>query len=58
MLFARGERAQSEGKANVARIYYEMAARLATGKLKGKVSARLEAAGRSQSDSSVVQSGP
>ena len=56
--FARGQKAESEGKANVARIYYQMAARRATGELQQQVLAKLDAAGRAQAGSAVAQSGP
>jgi hypothetical protein len=42
-LFAEGQRAEGEGKANVARIYYRMAARQATGELLNEIAARLAA---------------
>ncbi|HUT92339.1 MAG TPA: hypothetical protein VMY37_22785 [Thermoguttaceae bacterium] len=38
----RGRQAESAGKANVARVYYQMAARRATGPLKDQVAARLD----------------
>ena len=41
--FARGQRAEADGKPNVAKIYYQMAARRATGDLKQQVQARLDA---------------
>jgi hypothetical protein len=40
-LFAEGRRAESEGKANVAKIYYRMAARQARGELLDEIAARL-----------------
>ncbi len=40
--FERGLKAEAGGKANVARIYYQMASRRATGELKQRVLARLE----------------
>jgi hypothetical protein len=40
--FERGKKAEAAGKLNVARIYYQMAARRATGDLKSQVAARLE----------------
>jgi hypothetical protein len=39
--FERGKKAESEGKANVARIYYQMAARRASDELKPQIAARL-----------------
>jgi hypothetical protein len=56
--FARGEKAEAEGKANVARIYYQMAARRATGELQAQVAAKLEAISRAQTGSAVVQHAP
>ena len=41
--FARGQKAEADGKPNVARIYYQMAARRAAGDLKQQVQARLDA---------------
>ena len=41
--FARGQQAEADGKPNVAKIYYQMAARRATGNLKQMVQARLDA---------------
>ncbi len=40
--FARGQQAEADGKPNVAKIYYQMAARRATGDLKQQVQARLD----------------
>ncbi len=40
--FARGQQAEADGKPNVAKIYYQMAARRATGELKQQVQARLD----------------
>jgi hypothetical protein len=40
--FERGKKAEAAGKQNVARIYYQMAARRASGELKSQVAARLE----------------
>jgi hypothetical protein len=41
--FERGQSAEEAGKANVARIYYQMAAKRATGPLKEQIAARLSA---------------
>ncbi len=41
--FARGQKAESDGKPSVAKIYYQMAARRASGDLKQQVQARLDA---------------
>ncbi|MGO9114727.1 MAG: hypothetical protein ACLP9L_36385 [Thermoguttaceae bacterium] len=40
--FARGQQAEAEGKPNVAKIYYQMAIRRATGDVKKQVQARLD----------------
>jgi len=53
--FARGQKAEAEGKANVAKIYYQMAARRATGPLKDRALAKLDAIGRAQTGSAVVR---
>lgn len=39
--FAKGQRAEAEGKAGVAKIYYQMAARRATGEMQQEIAARL-----------------
>jgi hypothetical protein len=41
--FERGEAAESDGKAAVAKIYYQMAARRADGELRERLAARIEA---------------
>jgi len=41
--FARGQKAEADGKPAVAKIYYQMAARRATGDLKQQVQSRLDA---------------
>ena len=41
--FERAQGAESAGKRNVARVYYQMAARRATGPLKDQITARLDA---------------
>jgi len=56
--FARAQQAEAEGKANVARIYYQMAARRATGALKDQVLAKLDEISRARTGAAVVQSGP
>ena len=56
--FQRGQKAEAAGKANVAKIYYQMAARRATGELKGRITARLEAIGSAQAVSQIAQSRP
>ena len=40
--FARGQQAEADGKLNVAKIYYQMALRRATGDLKQQAQARLD----------------
>jgi hypothetical protein len=40
--FAQARQAEADGKLNVARIYYQMAARRATGELKEQALARIE----------------
>lgn len=54
----RGRIAETAGKANVARVYYQMAARGATGELKLQVAARLEALDGSPPASKLAQSRP
>ncbi len=44
--FERGQNAEAAGKANVARVYYQIAARRAEGGLKDQIAARLEAVTR------------
>jgi hypothetical protein len=39
--FAEGQRAEAEGKTGAAKVYYQMAARRATGELLGQIAARL-----------------
>jgi len=56
--FARGRVAEAEGKANVAKIYYQMAARRASTGLKEQVLLRLEAIGRAETGSAVVRTAP
>jgi type II secretory pathway component HofQ len=53
--FQRGQNAEAQGKPGVARIYYQMAARRATGKLKNQVLARLEVIGGARGASQVAQ---
>jgi hypothetical protein len=55
--FARGRQAEAEGKRNVARIYYQMAARSASGELKQQVLARLAALGGAAAPA-VAQTAP
>jgi hypothetical protein len=56
--FQRGQQAEAEGKANVAKIYYQMCARRASGSLKEQVLARLDVIGRAQTGSQVAESRP
>ena len=56
--FDRGRKAEEAGKANVAKIYYQMAARRATESLKSQVLARLDAIGRAQTASKIARDGP
>jgi len=53
--FQRGRKAEAEGKSGVAKIYYQMAARRATGELKNQVLARLEVVGGTRAVSEVAQ---
>lgn len=54
--FLRGQEAEASGKANVARIYYQMAARRATGPLQNEVLARLRALAGQDSAGSLARS--
>lgn len=56
--FERGQAAEANGKAAVARIYYQMAARQATGELKEQILSRLAALKPGGSSSQVAQSQP
>ncbi|HUT08874.1 MAG TPA: hypothetical protein VMY42_00115 [Thermoguttaceae bacterium] len=56
--FQRARQAETDGKANVAKIYYQMAARRATGELKEQVLARLDVIGRAETASKIAQSSP
>ncbi len=56
--FERGQAAEANGKAGVARIYYQMAARQATGELKEQVLSRLAALSSGDPSSRVAQSQP
>lgn len=56
--FERGQNAEAAGKANVARIYYQMAARRAGGELKDRIAARLEAVGGSTTPTRLAQGRP
>lgn len=54
----RGRTAEASGKANVARVYYQMAARRATGDLKDQIAVRLEAVSGSSPPPKLAQSRP
>lgn len=56
--FERGQAAEANGKAAVARIYYQMAARQATGELKEQILSRLAALEPGGSSSQVAQLQP
>jgi len=56
--FQRGQAAEAVGKTGVAKVYYQMAARRATGELKEQVAVRLDAIGRGQTASKIVQNRP
>jgi len=53
--FQRGRQAEAAGKSGAARIFYQMAARRASGPLKEQLTAKLEALGRQQAGSAVVR---
>jgi hypothetical protein len=54
--FDRGQQAEADGKPSVAKIYYQMAARRATGDLKQQVQARLDVV--SGRNSAIVKNTP
>ena len=56
-LFHRGRNAEAAGKANVARIYYQMASRRATGPLKTEIQARLDLVRQSAETPRLAQTG-
>ena len=53
--FERGRQAEADGKPNVARIYYQMAVRRASGDLKKQALARLEAVAGPQPSEAIAQ---
>ncbi len=55
--FVRGQEAEAAGKANVARIYYQMVARRATGDLQREVLARLRSLSEAETAGAVARSG-
>ena len=56
--FQRGQNAEASGKANVARVYYQMAARRATGPLQDQIAARLDALDGFSNNSKLAQRQP
>jgi hypothetical protein len=54
----RAKNAEAAGKANVARVYYQMAARRASGELKDRIAARLESLSASVAASELAQGRP
>jgi hypothetical protein len=56
--YERGQQAEAAGKTGVAKIYYQMAARRASGDLREQVAAKLDAIGRAQTGSKVAQNRP
>jgi len=56
--FQRGRKAEAEGKANVARIYYQMAARRAEADLKDQILARLAMINSMKKTAAVGQNRP
>lgn len=56
--FQRGRSAEESGKPNVARIYYQMAARRAAGELKQQVAARLAAMDKAKEPPKLAQGTP
>jgi len=56
--FARGQKAEAEGKLGAAKIYYQMASRRASGELKVRIAARLQAISPDKTLSKVAQSRP
>ena len=53
-LYAEGQRAEAEGKANVAKIYYQMASRHADGQLRNRIAARLAILNRPQEEATPL----
>jgi hypothetical protein len=56
--YERGLGAEAAGKANVARVYYQMAARRAGGELKAQIAARLESLASPPAASNLAQRQP
>lgn len=54
--FIRGQEAEASGKVNVARIYYQMAARRATGEFQNEVLAHLRALAQEDTAGAIAQS--
>jgi len=57
-LFQRGQKAEAAGKTNVAKIYYQMAGRRASGELQTQIAARLQSLGLAQTANKIAQSRP
>lgn len=55
--FARGQAAEESGKANVARVYYQIAAKRASGSFRDEVLARLDSLRRGQAPE-IARQGP
>lgn len=56
--FARGRAAEEAGKPKVAKIYYQMAARRASGDMKQRIAARLEAISPAKQGPKLAQDAP
>ncbi len=56
--FQRGRKAETASKTGVAKIYYQMAARRATGQLKAQVAQKLDAIARAQTSAKIALSRP
>lgn len=56
--FQRGRKAETAGKTGVAKIYYQMGARRASGQLKAQITQRLEAIGRVQPAAKIAHLRP
>lgn len=54
--FQRGQAAEAAGKANIAKIYYQMAVRRATGDLQVEILAKLQATAQEKTGQSVARS--
>jgi hypothetical protein len=56
--YERGQGAEAAGKSNVARVYYQMAARRAGGELKEQIAARLASLASPPAESKLAQTDP